>query len=111
MKRGVRQAISKRKLRRTGLVDITRDVFFLAFVRWMLRVRHRASGVQRVVVQRLLPGITRPAERQAPCWSGGAEKHVCDGIAGLHSRKPRGNDGGHVSEGPWKRQRPSAEQN
>src|SRR5260370_19239942 len=74
--RGVGQSISKRKLRRSRRVKVTRKKFLLAFFCRMLRVRFGPSGIESVVIQRLLAYRPRPTEWQGPPGSGDAHDHT-----------------------------------
>src|SRR6266436_1830797 len=109
--RGVGQSISKRKLRRTRLVKVTRKKFLLAFFWRMLRVRFGPSGIESVVIQRLLAYRPRPAEWQVPSGSGSAKEHVRNRISCLHSRKPCGQHCWYMFERPGNGKRPPTEQN
>src|SRR5579859_3126340 len=51
---------AKGKLRRVRLVDVARHVFLLAGLGSMVGIGSRTSGIERVVIQRLLADGTRP---------------------------------------------------
>src|SRR5215470_16610404 len=61
---GVGEAEAKRKLRCVLLIDVARNVFRLALFRRMVGIAGGTARVELVVVERLLPDRTRPAERE-----------------------------------------------
>src|SRR5277367_3076517 len=109
----VGQSVPKRKLWAVLLVDIARYIFDRAFPRRLVEVRIacRTARIERVVVKRLLSNGARPGHRKFSAWIRFSEECPHQGGAGLHSRKPRGQDSWNMFKRPGKSERASAEQN
>src|SRR5579884_247696 len=112
MKRGVGETKAEGKLRGVRLVDVTGEVLFVT-VRGRVRkidVAGGATGVEGVVIQRLLTDGPRPTDDKLAAGIHGTEEDVDQSRTSLNPGEPRREDRRNVFKGPGKSKRAAAEE-
>ena len=109
----IRAAITKGKLRRVLFIDVPRQISARHVARrpCEVHIAGRASGVEMVVIKRLLPHAARPTDHQFPARIHLAEKRAHQCRPARNTRQPGRNHRRHMFKRPGKSQRPPAEKN